>query len=224
MSYWRTSELYLLPSSEVGDFLKKYEYPWLCLADIKGFVKAMCDKYKDSEEYVVLSSDVVAHKSARIAKSAYIGSPCFIAEGAEIRHSAYIRSAAYVGVNSVVGNSTELKNCILIEKAEVPHFNYVGDSVLGTKSHLGAGAVTSNVKSDRSNVTVKVGGENFLTGRYKVGAFLGDGAEVGCNSTLCPGTVIGRGASVYPCVRVRGGVAPDTILKSENISVKRKEI
>ena len=165
---------------------------------------------------------VWAAKTARIAKSAYLGGPCIIGPGTEVRHGAFIRGAALVGEGCVVGNSVELKNCVLFDGAQVPHFNYVGDSVLGWKAHLGAGAVTSNVKSDKSLVVVKAAGEELPTGRKKVGAMVGDGAEVGCNSVLCPGSVLGRGAQVYPTSCVRGYVPENHIYKAAGNIVARR--
>lgn len=152
-------------------------------------------------------------KSAKVAPSAYIGAPCIIDENAEVRHCAFIRGSAIVGKGAVVGNSTELKNVILFDGVQVPHYNYVGDSILGYKAHLGAGAITSNVKSDKSIVAVSYGGERFSSGMKKLGAILGDCAEIGCGSVLNPGSVIGKNANVYPLSSVRGYVQNDSIYK-----------
>lgn len=222
MSFYRTYELYSLDEGPLKDFLSSYEYPWLCLGDIKAFVTSLTEKMKNDPEHMELEPGVVVHKSAKIAKSALISPPCYIGEGAEIRHCAFIRGSAYIGKGCTVGNSTEIKNAVLTERVEAPHFNYVGDSVLGKKSHLGAGAVTSNVKSDRTDVSIRIDSKEYPTGRYKVGAFLGDGAEIGCNTTLCPGTVIGKRTSVYPCSCVRGGIEPDSIYKSKDSIIRRK--
>ena len=171
--------------------------------------------YENRGDRVYIARDAV------VAPSAYIAGPCIIDSGAEIRHCAYIRGSAIVGRGAVVGNSCELKNCILFDGVQVPHFNYVGDSILGYKSHLGAGAVTSNVKSDKSEVKIRVGDYAVETGRKKLGAILGDFVEVGCNCVLCPGTIIGSNTNIYPLSRVRGVIPENSIFKSEaNIIAK----
>lgn len=195
-------------------------YPWEVLDSIKSFILEL-GKALPSDTYEEISEGVFVAKDAEIAKSAYIGSPCIIDSGAQIRHCAYIRGSAIIGKGAVVGNSCELKNCILFDKVQVPHFNYVGDSILGYLSHMGAGAVTSNVKSDKTLVCVKTSEESVETGRKKFGAILGDNVEVGCNSVLCPGAIIGRGTNIYPLSRVRGVIPPDSIYKSENSIVKK---
>ena len=160
-------------------------------------------------------------KDAKVFESAYIGAPCIIDHGAEVRHCAFIRGGAIIGKNSVFGNSCEIKNSIIFDDAQTPHYNYVGDSILGWHSHMGAGSITSNVKSDRSNIVVKCGGEVIETGRYKIGAMLGDYVEVGCNSVLNPGTVVGRHTNIYPLSRVRGVIMENSIFKDEhNIVLK----
>ena len=169
-----------------------------------------------------LDGDIYISRSASVAKSASIGGPCIICEGAEIRHCAFIRGSAIVGAGAVVGNSVELKNCILFDGVQVPHFNYVGDSVLGYKSHMGAGAVTSNVKSDKTPVSVSIDGERLPSGRKKFGAMLGDFVEVGCNSVLNPGTVIGSHSNVYPLSSVRGYVPKNSIYKSKDSIVEKQ--
>ena len=170
------------------------------------------------EDYNEISEGVFVHKTAKIAESAYIGAPSIICAGAEIRHCAFIRGSAVVGEGSVVGNSVELKNAVLFDSVQVPHFNYVGDSILGYKSHMGAGSVTSNVKSDKTNVCIRTPDGDIATGLRKMGAILGDHVEIGCNSTLNPGTVIGRGSRVYPNSSVRGFIPEEHIYKSrENI-------
>ena len=174
-----------------------------------------------NNDYEEIIENVWVHKSAIIAESADITGPCIIDEEAEIRHCAFIRGSAIVGKNSTLGNSCELKNSILFNKVEVPHFNYVGDSILGFRAHMGAGSITSNVKSDRTNVVIK-GDEIIETGIRKVGAFLGDYVEIGCNSVLNPGTIIGPNSSVYPLTSVRGVIEPDTIVKSMDNKVKKK--
>lgn len=173
-------------------------------------------------EYTQVSENVWVHKTAKVAPTAYIGAPCIIGAGTEVRHCAFIRGSALIGENCVVGNSTELKNVILFDNVQVPHYNYVGDSILGYKSHMGAGSITSNVKSDKSFVTINCGGEKIKTGLKKMGAMLGDFVEVGCNSVLNPGTVIGRNSSVYPLSSVRGVVPANSIYKKFNdITEKR---
>ena len=203
------------------EWLSGFTYPWEALDGIKAFLLSL-GKTLSLDEYDLVGEDVWIAKSAKIAPSASIAGPCIICEGAEVRPSAFIRGSALVGRNAVVGNSTELKNCILFDNVQVPHFNYVGDSILGYKSHLGAGAVTSNVKSDKTPVAVHCGGETVETGRKKFGAMLGDYVEVGCNSVLNPGTVIGRNSNVYPLSPVRGFGPANSIFKSQNnIVIKR---
>ena len=190
-------------------------YPWEVLSEIKAYILKLgetlpADEYDHPEEGVWIAKD------AKVFPSAYIGSPCIIDHGAEVRHCAFIRESAIVGKNAVVGNSTELKNVILFDSVQVPHYNYVGDSVLGYKAHMGAGSITSNVKSDKSLVVIKQPDAPLETGRKKVGAMLGDFAEVGCNSVLNPGTVIGRNAQIYPVSCVRGVVPANSIYKNKD--------
>ena len=190
-------------------------YPWEVLSEIKAYILKLgetlpSDEYDHPEEGVWIAND------AKVFPSAYIGSPCIIDHGAEVRHCAFIRESAIVGKNAVVGNSTELKNVILFDSVQVPHYNYVGDSVLGYKAHMGAGSITSNVKSDKSLVVIKQPDAPLETGRKKVGAMLGDFAEVGCNSVLNPGTVIGRNAQIYPVSCVRGVVPANSIYKNKD--------
>lgn len=217
----KTENLLDLSCSIAGEELSKYEFPWEAVPHIKEIILKLAQA--PDGDYDEISEGVFVHKSAKIAPTAFIGSPAIICEGAEIRHCAFIRGSAIVGRGSVVGNSVELKNAILFDNVQVPHFNYVGDSVLGYKSHMGAGSVTSNVKSDKTNVDISVDGEKIKTGLRKLGAILGDNVEVGCNSTLNPGTVIGRGSRVYPNSSVRGFVPEEHIYKSrENIVLKMK--
>ena len=217
----KINELFDLTHSEAGEYLSRFEYPWDALAGIKKLIVEIGKKL-NNEEYDEISPDIWVHKSAIIAPTAYIGSPCIIGEGTEIRHCAFIRESAIIGKNCVVGNSTELKNVILFDCVQVPHYNYVGDSILGYKSHMGAGAITSNVKSDQSPVTVKDGNEKINTGLKKFGAILGDCTEVGCNSVLNPGTVIGRNSNIYPLSCVRGIVPPECIYKTGGIIIKKE--
>ena len=196
------------------------EYPWEVLDDIKSYILALGPTLPE-DEYEQVSEGVWIARDAMIFPSAYIGAPCIIDHGAEVRHCAFIRGSAIVGKNCVVGNSVELKNVILFDNVQTPHYNYVGDSVLGYKSHMGAGSVTSNVKSDKTLVVVKNGEEKIETGRKKFGAILGDGVEVGCNSVLNPGTVVGRMSNIYPTSSVRGMVPAMSIWKDrDNVVAK----
>ena len=215
----KIKELYDLNHTKAKDYLSKYEYPWEALASIKDFIIEL-GKSLDTNEYNEIKENVWVHKSAKVFDSAYLGSPCIIGENTEIRHCAFIRGSALVGDNCVIGNSCELKNVIIFDNAEVPHFNYVGDSILGFKAHMGAGSITSNVKSDRTLVVIH-GDTNIETGIKKVGAFLGDYVEVGCNSVLNPGTVIGRHSNVYPLSSVRGVVPANAIYKNGVIVEKK---
>ena len=215
----KIKELYDLNHTKAKDYLSKYEYPWEALASIKDFIIEL-GKSLDTNEYKEIKENVWVHKSAKVFDSAYLGSPCIIGENTEIRQCAFIRGSALVGDNCVIGNSCELKNVIIFDNAEVPHFNYVGDSILGFKAHMGAGSITSNVKSDRTLVVIH-GDTNIETGIKKVGAFLGDYAEIGCNSVLNPGTVIGRHSNVYPLSSVRGVVPANSIYKNGVIVEKK---
>ena len=201
--------------------LQNATYPWEALPHIADFIRKIGASL-DPALYTNMGGDVYISKDAKIAPSAHIEGPCIIGSAAEVRHCAFIRGSVIVGAGAVAGNSTELKNCILFDSVQVPHYNYVGDSILGYKAHLGAGAVTSNVKSDKSHVHVK--GEDFDidTGCKKVGAMIGDGVEIGCGAVLCPGTVIGRGSTVYPLVRVRGVIPENHIVKSTGLIVPRR--
>ena len=202
-------------------YLQEFAYPWEAIGAIKRIISEIA-KSLPRDMFEEISPDVFVAKSARIAPTAYIGAPAIICEDAEVRHGAFIRGSAIVGRGAVVGNSTELKNCILFDGVQVPHFNYVGDSILGYKAHMGAGAVTSNVKSDKSYVAVRCLGKTVETCCRKFGAMLGDYVEVGCNSVLNPGTVIGRYTNVYPLSSVRGYVPPESIYKSEFKIVKKR--
>lgn len=189
-------------------------YPWEALPKISEFILAL-GKNLSPDEYEKRGEDIWVAKTAKVAQTAYLHGPLIICDGAEIRHCAFIRGSAIVGRGSVVGNSTELKNCIIFDSAQVPHYNYIGDSILGYKSHLGAGSITSNLKSDRSLVTLPVDGERYATGLKKFGAIVGDGVEVGCNSVLNPGTVVCRNSTVYPLSMVRGIIPANTIYKKQ---------
>lgn len=195
-------------------------YPWESLDKIKNFILKLGPTL-DKQIFDEVSENVWIAKSAKIFPSAYIDSPCIIGENTEVRHSAFIRGSVIIGSNCVIGNSTEIKNSIIFDSVQIPHYNYVGDSILGYKSHLGAGAVTSNVKSDKSLVTVKTETEKIETGLKKFGAIVGDFTEVGCNSVLCPGTVLGSNCTVYPLSRVRGFIPSNSIFKSSDNIVKK---
>ena len=215
---YKTKELYNLEKSLAGEYLSQFEYPWQALSGIKELILSL-GKELSKNEYNEISENVWVHKSVKIAPTAYIGAPCIIGKDTEVRQCAFIRSAALIGEGCVIGNSTEVKNAIIFDSVQVPHFNYVGDSILGYKSHLGAGAVTSNVKSDRSLVTVKTADGRIETGRKKFGAMVGDNVEVGCNSVLNPGTVIGRNSNIYPLSSVRGSVPENSIFKNQSTIV-----
>ncbi len=195
-------------------------YPWEVLDGIGDYILALGPTL-DPALYEQREAGVWIARDAEIAPTAFIGAPCIIDRGAQVRHCAFIRGSAIVGKNAVVGNSVEIKNAVLFDKVQTPHYNYVGDSVLGYKAHMGAGSITSNVKSDKSLVSVKAPEGPIQTGRKKFGAILGDGAEIGCNSVLNPGTVVGRRASVYPCSCVRGVLPEDSIYKDKDHIVKR---
>ena len=213
-------DLYDLSHTVAADYLKQFVYPWEALAGISDLIIEIGNKLP-KDEYDNPSENVWIAKDAKVFPSAYINGPCIIGHGTEVRQCAFVRGSALVGDNCVVGNSTELKNVILFDNVQVPHYNYVGDSILGFKSHMGAGSITSNVKSDKKNVIIKNEGDNIVTGRKKIGAMLGDRVEVGCNSVLNPGTVIGRDSNVYPVSCVRGVIPANSIYKGqENIILK----
>ena len=201
-------------------YLKNFEYPWQALGGIKALILELGPQLGD--EFVQAAPDVWVHKTAKVAPTAYLGAPCIIGANTEVRHCAFIRGSALVGENCVVGNSVELKNVILFDNVQVPHYNYVGDSILGYKAHMGAGSVTSNVKADRTLVTVRNADERIETGLKKFGAMLGDFVEVGCNSVLNPGTVVGRSSNIYPLSSVRGVVPEKCIYKTDGTIVAKK--
>ena len=216
----KTLELYDLSHSLAGEYLAQFEYPWQALAGIKNLILTLGKTL--GEEYTELSPEVWVHSTAKVAPTAYIGAPCIIGANTEVRHCAFIRGSALVGENCVVGNSVELKNVIIFDNVQVPHYNYVGDSILGYRSHMGAGSVTSNVKSDKTLVVIKSADGQIPTGIKKVGAMLGDFVEVGCNSVLNPGTVIGRNSNVYPTSCVRGVIPANSIWKNNGTVVNKK--
>ncbi|MBR4554716.1 MAG: UDP-N-acetylglucosamine pyrophosphorylase [Ruminococcus sp.] len=216
----KTLEMYDLSHTMAGEYLKGFEYPWEALAGIKALIISLGEKL-DHDLYEEVSPQVWVHKTARIFPTAYLGAPCIIGAETEVRHCAFIRGSALVGNNCVVGNSVELKNVILFDNVQTPHYNYVGDSIIGYRSHMGAGSITSNVKSDKTLVAVKYGDKVIETGLKKFGAMLADFVEVGCNSVLNPGTVIGRNTNVYPLSRVRGTVPGDSIYKGPDDIVRK---
>ena len=217
---YTVNDLYDLNHSIAGSYLAGFSYPWEALDGIKELILRLGSTLGD--DYAQPAPQVWVHKTAVVAPTAYLGAPCIIGPGTEVRHCAFIRGSALVGENCVVGNSVELKNVILFDNVQVPHYNYVGDSILGYRSHMGAGSLTSNVKSDKTLVVVKSGSEEMPTGLKKFGAMLGDHVEVGCNSVLNPGTVIGPNTNIYPTSCVRGVVPPGSIWKTGGVVVPKK--
>ncbi len=217
----RTCDLFDFEHTIAADYLKQFEYPWEALGGIKNLIVEL-GKALDPKEYEEVAPEVWVHKSAKVFRSAYLGAPCIIGPGTEVRHCAFIRGSALVGANCVIGNSVELKNVIIFDNCEVPHFNYVGDSILGFHAHMGAGSITSNIKADKKNIVVHTDPE-IQTGLRKIGAMLGDYADIGCNSVLNPGSVIGRRTNVYPLSCVRGIVPGGCIYKTGNVIVKKEE-
>ena len=216
----KITELFDLTKTIAADYLSKFTYPFEALQGISELIISLGESL-DSSVYEKRGGNVWVAKSAKVAPTAFLGAPCIIGENTEVRHCAFIRGSALVGNDCVVGNSVELKNVIIFDNVQVPHYNYVGDSVLGYHSHMGAGSITSNVKSDKTKVVIKSESESMETGLKKVGAFLGDYAEIGCNSVLNPGTVIGRNSNVYPLSMVRGVVPPNSIYKKKGDIVKK---
>ncbi len=210
----RIENLLDLTKTIAADIFDGLTYPWEALTKISDFILKLGSTLSE-DEYEKKADDIWVSKKATVAPTAYLHGPLIICEGAEIRHCAFIRGSAIVGRGSVIGNSTELKNCIIFDNAQVPHYNYIGDSILGYKAHLGAGAITSNLKSDRSIVTIPVEEGKLYTELKKFGAIVGDNVEVGCNSVLNPGTVLGRNTTVYPLSMVRGTVAANSIYKKQ---------
>lgn len=217
----RIEKLYNLSETIAAELFEGLDYPWQALPLIGEFIKKL-GRTLDKSEYDETAENVWIAKSAVVAPTAYINGPCIIGKNAEVRHCAFIRGNAIVGEGAVVGNSTELKNVVLFNRVQVPHYNYVGDSILGYKSHMGAGSITSNVKSDKDLVKVRCNGQVIETGLKKFGAMLGDNVEVGCGSVLNPGTVIGRGSNIYPLSSVRGYVAGNSIYKKQGEVVEKQ--
>lgn len=221
MEECKIKNLYNLDETIAKELLEKFEYPWEVLPEINNFILEVGPKL-DPEVYELKGENIWIAKSANVYLSAYIKGPAIIGENAEVRHCAFIRGKAIVGNNAVVGNSTELKNVILFNNVQVPHYNYVGDSILGYKAHMGAGSITSNVKSDKKLVVIKDGAEEIETGLKKIGAMLGDNVEVGCGSVLNPGSIIGKNTNIYPLSSVRGVVSANSIYKNQNEVVDKK--
>lgn len=222
MNMYTIKNLYDLDHTIAKEYLEGFTYPWEALKGIKDLIIELGQKL-DKNEYDEVSENVWVHKTAKVFPSAYLGAPCIIGPNTEVRHCAFIRGSALVGADCVVGNSCELKNVILFDHVQTPHYNYVGDSILGYCSHMGAGSITSNVKSDKKLVVVHGEDEEMETGIKKFGAMLGDNVEVGCNSVLNPGTVIGRNSRVYPTSCVRGVVPENHIWKVDGTVVEIKE-
>ena len=220
MEECKISNLYNLEETIAKDLLKEATYPWEVLPKIKDFIIQLGEKL-DKNIYEKKGENIWIAKSAKIAPTSYIAGPTIICENAEVRHSAFIRGNAIVGKDAVVGNSTELKNVILFNKVQVPHYNYVGDSILGYKSHMGAGSITSNVKSDKKLIVIKNENECMETGMKKIGAMIGDNVEVGCGSVLNPGTIIGQNTNIYPLSSVRGVIGKNSIYKNKNEIVNK---
>lgn len=214
-------DLYDLSHTRAAEYLSQFTYPWEALSGIKAMIIRLGEGLNPAE-FDQVAPQVWVHKTAIVAPNAYLGAPCIIGAETEVRHCAFIRGAALVGDHCVVGNSVELKNVILFDNVQTPHYNYVGDSILGFRSHMGAGSITSNVKSDKTLVTVHDREEHIATGLKKFGAMLGDNVEVGCNSVLNPGTVIGRGSNIYPLSCVRGVVPQNAIWKTGGVIVTKK--
>ena len=212
-------DLYDLDHTLAKEYLEQFTYPWEALKGIKDFILQLGPTLGD--DYEEVSEHVWVHKTAKVFPSAYLGAPCIIGPETEVRHCAFIRGSALVGANCVVGNSVELKNVILFDHVQTPHYNYVGDSILGYYSHMGAGSITSNIKADRTNIVVK-GSRPIETGRRKIGAMLGDWVEVGCNAVLNPGTVVGRHSMIYPTSCVRGVIPSETIVKPDGSRIAKR--
>ena len=220
---YKTNNLLDLNYTVAKSYLEKYEYPWEAIPEIKNFILEIGRKL-DKEEYEEIKENVWIHKSASVDENVVIIGPAIIGKESQIRHCAYIRENVIIGEGCTIGNSCEIKNSIIFDNSQVPHFNYVGDSLMGYRSHMGAGSIVSNLKSDKSNITVRNVDEKIDTNLRKFGAIIGDGVEIGCNSVLNPGTIVGRNSNVYPLARVRGVVPENSIYKDEdNIVEKRND-
>ena len=216
----KIKNLFSLENSEAAPLLEKYEYPYEVLPHISDFILEY-GKTLDKNKFDDKGNGIYIAKSATVAPTASITGPCIIGENSEVRHCAYIRGSAFIGKNCVIGNSSEIKNVIIFNNVQVPHYNYVGDSILGYRSHMGAGSITSNIKSDRTPVKIRVGNEVIETGMRKIGAFLGDFVEIGCGSVMNPGTIVGKNTNVYPLSMVRGYIPENSIYKNQGEVAKR---
>ena len=214
----KTKELYDLSHTAAAPLLENTEYAWEALAGIKAFILEL-GATLSPELYEKRGENVWVAKSATVAPTALINGPCIIMEDAEVRHCAFVRGSAIIGKGALLGNSCEIKNAILFDGAQVPHFNYIGDSIVGYKSHFGAGSITSNIKSDKTNIVIRTADGSIETGLRKIGGIVGDNVEIGCNAVLCPGTVIGKNSNVYPLVRVRGVIPANSICKDAGVVV-----
>ncbi len=218
---YKISELYDLSHTEAKEYLEKFEYPYEALPGISDLIVELISSI-DKSEYRQIKENVYVHKTCKVYDTAYFDGPCLIGANSEVRPGAFIRGSALVGENCVIGNSTELKNVIIFDNCQVPHYNYVGDSILGYKAHMGAGAITSNFKADHKEINIHDGDKTIETGLRKIGAFIGDEVEVGCNSVLNPGTVVGRHSIIYPLSSVRGVVKENSIYKSKTEITERQ--
>ena len=221
MAIPKIDDLLTLSHTLAAPLFEGKRYPWEILPELKDFIRKL-GATLSPEEYDEVSPEVWVHKTAKVAPTALIQGPTVIGAGTEVRHCAFIRGSALVGEGCVVGNSTEIKNAVIFDSVQIPHYNYVGDSILGFRSHMGAGVVASNFRSDKGNVNVHDGNETIETGLRKLGAILGDGSDVGCNSVLCPGSVVGRDCIIYPLSRVRGYLPERSIFKGDGTVVPRK--
>ena len=221
MAIPKIDELLTLSHTLAAPLFEGKRYPWEILSELKEFIRKL-GAALSPEEYDEVSPEVWVHKTAKVAPTALIAGPTVIGAGTEVRHCAFIRGSALIGEGCVVGNSTEIKNAVIFDGVQIPHYNYVGDSILGFRSHMGAGVVASNFRSDKGNVNVHDGNETIETGLRKLGTILGDGSDVGCNSVLCPGSVVGRDCIVYPLSRVRGYLPERSIFKGDGVVVPRK--
>lgn len=217
----KTKDIFITNASIADSFIKEYEYPFEVLPNIKDYIIRLGNTL--SEDYQKLEDNIWIHKNAKVNKSAELHGPCIIDDGAEIRCNAYIRGSVIIGKNSVLGNSCEIKNAILYDDVQVPHFSYVGDSILGSHSHMGASSIISNLKSDKKNIVIKYGDELIETGMRKIGAFLGDNVEIGCGCVLNPGTIIMPNSNIYPLTSVRGIIKENRIVKDMN-NIITKEV
>ena len=217
----KTEELFLTDESIAIEFIKKYTYPYEALPYIKDYIIELGKTL--GKDFKLKGENIWIHKTVKIADNVSITGPCIIDENAEIRPSAYIRGSAIIGKNCVLGNSCEIKNSIIFNETQIPHFNYVGDSILGYHTHMGAGSITSNLKINKKNIIIKNGKENIETNLHKMGTMLGDYSEIGCNSVLNPGTIIGPNTLVYPLTSVRGVIPSNSIVKSMDNIVARRE-